>query len=1749
MNCVDYNIVKEGIMRNATSSGIRILSDLELMSLYDGSYDTPALTLSGLSETVSLYQNFGESFDVCFARYYTDETTLATISGSYVTFSGTNTPLEWFLESSGVYRANINSPVADFYLFHTTISGVNTNIFQVDLIPEENSTLGFGTTPSEDIDYFKAEHATTSGLSATANIITLFNDNNFQDVAKVAVAPTFSEEDKYIFISTEISGTYYGIDDYGIGQPAHKKSSLVSDPLTSGTLSDQWRLRSPVGEHIITRNSEGVSFDIGDTRFDQLHAVSSHSRYSTGLLSKDEFTVQSFTAEIKVKLDSYTDFTDTGTANRGRSIMFAITDSFTIPDVGYLNSWTTRDRQGDSTIGLVLADSSTGGKLLSKDNTKYRVRVADGNSLDARFGDIDSSFMTLSTPYWGTSEGASSETVGPSVGEFENINNEGNDFNDYTSSAEWRTWKIVYDHVKKEISGYIDNIFIGSERLRIGNLSAGSRAFIGLHGDSNLKFSLKDFQITYDSLYYQEDAALTSEVTATISGSEAHKATDGDTSTVYVAPSPDSNTHIRLDFENPIDLAFYTLKQRDKDVGTVAYGVTTYYPNVARAALVDFGGLFTVVHNYPDSDSTIIRAPTFSGTAVVASGIEYLDFNFILYDDTEYSNGALVIEELQAFSEQTKPATLVPKQSDIDVSWSEGVFHNIKIYGPSSSLSLRDKRSLLIKDALPEYAVEGVNYGFSSARISEELNKNFVDSYHNASELFFTTGKVENGDNVTWKSLSQTDNHIFAWTYFEESSVVSSVYWNSLVLEGDSAADWPAADKFKFQYLVEGGDPQIEADWANFLPVSVPHPYDETESEVDGTYKDYKDYLIANNDGEFYTDYFEVPDTTHSAGTFYIGWNSTLSPTGISVPSDYMAGFLTYFHQPSVRLIDKNSSRGTNAATGYIEFDTPVRTRGFRMVVHSVKLNGTGDSADWFALNNISIFRNNSAGSYTSPVFDTGTKQNTERLAISAETLSGTEVRMFVRSHDEPPVYQHNNSYEFWEADGKLGNDQVPVSVGTKPYMGSQVLGEKVYFFFEENPYIYDRSSDSWSIAGGGYPGTSSATPAILSEPPEGESSASVPTQYEMDTVVRPNTALAGTKIYTAARTVSNVSTVPRIMYYDTVLNVWGLPTGNRPTFAENASMVSSEDGTRLYFFADDGTISYYEISTNSWVLEDVTLPSPRDTGCIVRVGGKIYILGGENGTVVGSWRVGTNICSTFDTASKEVTSISSSPYNIYRGNAIYVEEHRCIYVLPHTNATSSVDAPMKYFIDEDRWEVVDTLLSFREAGVSPGSASPLDLYYKQDSYIYGISSLETNPGRKTLVVDEPWQSGKSPSFKDSVWGSSASSNITWEEVGSFGEFMPQERFFQFKTELHSYGWSNSPVVNSVRVVQPQDVTIPASGTSNIYVKLGSIPDKSYKMWYSASDYAAASGTLSMFYTTSTDGTDWSQGTTVSGVWVTGGTNYNTVTSSWTIKNDVSDYQHWFSVQTSQPKILLDVGHSIRYSSSSVPESFSGDVATISGGEISQTGNGAFHPCVLKNASSAYDIWYTGKDSFNIKRIIHASSADGVSWSAHAVSLDKGTAPQGYDSAHAYRPSLLKEGEIYKMWYTGTNASGTNRILYTESSDGFSWGTPVAAVLPTAAGVETSGGVSDAVVSYDGTQYIMLYLGTDGVFTYGLRSISPDGLVWSDHSVIIPAGAFSEEQDSNGPSSVSFLVDVEEATLSSVFTSAKIKLHNEGASL
>ncbi|MFA5094088.1 MAG: LamG-like jellyroll fold domain-containing protein, partial [Candidatus Omnitrophota bacterium] len=113
---------------------------------------------------------------------------------------------------------------------------------------------------------------------------------------------------------------------------------------------------------------------------------------------------------------------------------------------------------------------------------------------------------------------------------------------------------------------------------------------------------------------------------------------------------------------------------------------------------------------------------------------------------------------------------------------------------------------------------------------------------------------------------------------------------------------------------------------------------------------------------------------------------------------------------------------------------------------------------------------------------------------------------------------------------------------------------------------------------------------------------------------------------------------------------------------------------------------------------------------------------------------------------------------------------------------------------------------------------------------------------------------------------------------------------------------------------------------------------------------------------------------------------------------------------------------------------------------------GVMHPWVIKDGST-YKMWYMGTNGIGY-HLIYTWSTDGVNWcdeygaSNKVLAKYSGTDP--FDSHSMYWPTVIKDGSLYKMWYTGygTGVSSSTalnnsyyRIGYAISYDGIHWAT------------------------------------------------------------------------------------------------------------
>jgi len=160
-------------------------------------------------------------------------------------------------------------------------------------------------------------------------------------------------------------------------------------------------------------------------------------------------------------------------------------------------------------------------------------------------------------------------------------------------------------------------------------------------------------------------------------------------------------------------------------------------------------------------------------------------------------------------------------------------------------------------------------------------------------------------------------------------------------------------------------------------------------------------------------------------------------------------------------------------------------------------------------------------------------------------------------------------------------------------------------------------------------------------------------------------------------------------------------------------------------------------------------------------------------------------------------------------------------------------------------------------------------------------------------------------------------------------------------------------------------------------------------------------------------------------------------------------------------------------------------------------------------SSERYKMWYAGQ-TFNAYRyeIGYAYSPDGISWTKYPTPVLQVGSASEWDNGFIEGPSVIKEGNAYKMWYCGydvtVDGSGTDgkaNIGYATSTDGILW-TKYAnnPIMMTGVATWDSIYVQDPHVIKEGSEYHMWYGGGQNDTYYDQQvgyATSSDGITWS----------------------------------------------------
>jgi predicted GH43/DUF377 family glycosyl hydrolase/predicted RNA-binding Zn-ribbon protein involved in translation (DUF1610 family) len=171
-------------------------------------------------------------------------------------------------------------------------------------------------------------------------------------------------------------------------------------------------------------------------------------------------------------------------------------------------------------------------------------------------------------------------------------------------------------------------------------------------------------------------------------------------------------------------------------------------------------------------------------------------------------------------------------------------------------------------------------------------------------------------------------------------------------------------------------------------------------------------------------------------------------------------------------------------------------------------------------------------------------------------------------------------------------------------------------------------------------------------------------------------------------------------------------------------------------------------------------------------------------------------------------------------------------------------------------------------------------------------------------------------------------------------------------------------------------------------------------------------------------------------------------------------------------------------------------------------------------SGSEFLMWYRGPDTSGNGAIGLATSPDGVNWTRS--SGNPVLTASSVDSSSIQAPSVIQADTGFKMWYACQNPSlSYEAICYATSNDGVTWNKYPSPVLTADIGDWESAGLYSPSVIYDGTVYRMWYTGNNAggygpYFAIG-EATSQDGITWTKdpNNPILSAGP-SGAWDQNG---------------------------------
>jgi len=226
-----------------------------------------------------------------------------------------------------------------------------------------------------------------------------------------------------------------------------------------------------------------------------------------------------------------------------------------------------------------------------------------------------------------------------------------------------------------------------------------------------------------------------------------------------------------------------------------------------------------------------------------------------------------------------------------------------------------------------------------------------------------------------------------------------------------------------------------------------------------------------------------------------------------------------------------------------------------------------------------------------------------------------------------------------------------------------------------------------------------------------------------------------------------------------------------------------------------------------------------------------------------------------------------------------------------------------------------------------------------------------------------------------------------------------------------------------------------------------------YQMWYTGAGVNSSQQLplYSIGYATSSDGVHWiKSGRPVLRHGPTGSWDSDSVSSPSIIYNG-SVYMMWYvgAKKVESTGFTWWMYNGIQnFGLATSPDGinwtkYSGNPVMTGGGLDSYV---MYSPTVLR-VGNQFRMWYTCARSYASQlQICYATSSDGTHWTKNPSPVLNGTgfAPD-WDAAGVYSPSVIYDGHVYGMWYSGyqyvagSSSQSITQIGYATSTDGVTW--------------------------------------------------------------------------------------------------------------